>query len=418
MNQKPTLTYIENNQEKTVTLNFFNHQKMFEKIFKIKQSYKDIYSYTPYCDIELIHIKNYTFKNSLRIGRNYHYVSYSKGPIIILENCIFESDLLDIEGNNVEIINPIFLKNSEIEIRNSKVVDITLNEDSKNIDLKIDRCKEVTINASSCLKNLETWEGKKLTIKNLTTPLDNSSCIFYPKELIIEDSKLKNTTIKCDDKMTLRNSELKDIGLNDFYFIKEINLENSTIISEIEIKIPELTKLEFNDKKNLPPSSLQANTYIQIGKNKFINNEKEKPLIISEASLKNDVHLIRQNLLLTLKELRKKIDTNVELSLSEKNKILTNEIKEYDTVRNLELQQEIQRRKSIIERELNYKKEEANTKLDKTKNYLLSRPISTYSNSFKVNTKLEDKNKTRQLRKKEFIKELDRRKRLTQNKNN
>ena len=109
MNQKPTLTYIENNQEKTVTLNFFNHKKMFEKIFKIKQSYKDIYSYTPYYDIELIHIKNYTFKNSLRIKRNYNYLTNLKAPIIILENCIFEGDLLEIKYDSIiEIINPHF----------------------------------------------------------------------------------------------------------------------------------------------------------------------------------------------------------------------------------------------------------------------------------------------------------------------
>jgi len=421
MKQKATLTYIENNIEKKVNLNFFNQNKMLAKIFKIKEICKNyLYSYRPYHDIELIHIKNYTFKNILRIERNYHYVTNSKAPIIILENCIFEGDLLEIKYDSIiEIINPHFKKNSQIEIQNALIVNITLDEESKDIRLKMDYCKDVNINASHCLKHIEVWEGDKIHIKNLNSYLEHSA-IFYPKELIIEDSNLEIRKIKAD-KITLKRSKVEESGLNDLYSVKEIKLENSIMSSKTDINIPKLTKLEFNDDKDLTPSSLQAINFIKIGENKFINQKQETSLIISEETLKNNTSIKRQQLLLILKELRRKINDEIELSLDEKSKTLNNEIKEYDTVRNLELQQEIQIRKSIIERELNYKKEEANTKLDKTKNYLLSRPISTYSNSFKVNTELEDKNKTRQLRKKEFIKELDRidrRKRLTQNKNN
>ena len=410
MKQRPTVTYIKAGIEETITLNVFNTQKILNKLVQIdKRYFGEELTLRPQSDVEVIYLKNFVFESNTTLEFETNY--FNKNVILILENCIFVANRLKIETKNIEIINPHFLKSCEIYVEDVDFINLVLSEETKDIHLEAFDCKTLLLTAAPSLRKVKISWCQNIHIKNLNNL--NNSYINCSEKLALENSNLKifpNAKI-----ITLKNSQIE--VSNIITPIPEIlTLQNSSIIAEEEIFLLSL-KLEFKDEKtnkDLSPSTLQAGTSIQIGDKRLINQEVDKPLIISEDSLKTNIHLVRQNLLFTLKKLREQINENVEQSLEERKGILTSEIKKYQKDRELELTKEIEKRKEQIAKEVDYQNDRANTKLNKTEKYLLTKEVSTYIKKDKPLTSETEEQK--QDKKLEFKKEIARRRALEKKK--
>lgn len=365
MKNKPTITYIKKDEkEKEIIINPLNKNKMLEELFEITYiKFKDQFLYKLKSDIEFIKLKNYKFDHNLKLETNTSISEEEK--IIILENCLFKGEKNDFETDYLEIITPKFLNLSKININNTKDVNLTLDEKMKNLELRIRDCHKLTLNSSETLNLLQIYNVGNVYIKNLINLIETTSSYIVSNKLTLEDSIIKETNINSEN-INLKNSIIED-NRENYINTKLINLSNSLIISDDEIFLPNLRKIEFDDQVNLVPSYLEARTLIMLGKETYQNYNPIKPLRINPQLLNNDSKLVNQRLLHLLKKLRDKVNKNINIILTEEEQKLLQEINKYEMDQKKLLKQEVSNKKTI-----------ADSKLAEHKKHLLTKKITTY----------------------------------------
>lgn len=105
--------------------------------------------YTISDDIELIYMKNYTFKNSFKLKGG-----DSKKAVLILDNCTFCDFSSFVDLSNVEILLPKFKKYSKFSFNGIDDVNVVLDGDIKSLTIDALFVKNFTLESALCLDSL------------------------------------------------------------------------------------------------------------------------------------------------------------------------------------------------------------------------------------------------------------------------
>lgn len=144
MKNKPTITYIKDNIETSVTLDFLNQGRILNELLTITTEHEYISTYgisnlSSYQDtifiikddVEFIHFKNFAFGSYIK-G-----IKCSEDALCILENCRFiqnnaYSNTLTFFGGTFELINPTFIKIDELVTIDETDLSISYTADKEN----------------------------------------------------------------------------------------------------------------------------------------------------------------------------------------------------------------------------------------------------------------------------------------------
>lgn len=352
------ISYIKNNEEKQVNLLNYEKEKknLFVPNYEIdlnkfsslinKKTIKEIGFKE---DVEYVHIKNVTF-NGTHVFNN-----DNNNIIIILEDCIFNCDELNLERGTYQIINPHFKSKTKnnIKIYNCKDVEIIGNIDNQKTNINIieakltnnlslisiNEIKKLKINTDNnnlildninninkydihsdyieiknCSFNFSnlfhnTLDGEKLSIKNTKISTNKLS-------LLSKNIELVNSTIKVENES--REEDKYDYMIfQSFKFpnLESITLTSSSIITPRSIIFPNLKNIKLDDK-----SFLQVSGRIKIGEYNYKNEINiEKNFILNKDILQSKFFM-RKYLINNLKELSKQLTKKVEKKLNDEPK--------------------------------------------------------------------------------------------------
>lgn len=302
MKDRPSITYIKNRKEKTISLNNLTEKLIFTRIAEnidIPSKEEKISSHKILPEVTFIHIKNYNFKKSVQFSGIFDlFFKYSDDTTIILENCTLDGNLYFQHINKITITDPKFTKNSNIYIGDLEGYEtcldirVDLTNSSGEVNLQIEQAQKVKIIGGDCLKKLGIIYSNNVTIENMNnTIVDN---LFDVKNLKLIDSNItkfipnRNGTVpfevfsldhfKITNQITLENSKLvlpRDFELKNN---QVISLNNSSITSNYSLKIPNTNFIDFIDSNE--DSILDNSSYIE-AKELIINNQTYKSNILT-----------------------------------------------------------------------------------------------------------------------------------------
>lgn len=353
MKQQPTITYIKNGEENTITLTRWNQRRVLKDV--IEMDYRDhlktqiIYSIN--ADVELIHFKDVRFPEVWKIES-------SKETICILENCTFERNygymnILSVEGGIFGFINPNLINIEEINTSYTNIQDlsiITLEKKIKEIKVGIysfNQCGALNIKDNTNTERIDAYakkislngnfslidcnlKGKQIKIGNKQEPTTMKTNIFEPKIKATEILELTNCTIDCARE-----------GFGEIYLTAPIlKVENAT---------------------------LKAGELIEINKNRYNKKSDESEIVITEKEL------IQADLISILKEYRNLLQDQIEVK---KEKLLEGSYrKQKEKVVNLELElKEQQKELTNLKEQLATMQEQRGKSITKS---LSKKPIKT-----------------------------------------
>ena len=227
-----TITYIKEGKERKISrLNYVLFGK--QGVYSIEEDSKEIVVYRVSEDIELLHLKNFKFANSVK------FYLQNQDTVLMLEECGF-SNRIEIHNGTILIENPIY-NNSEsnIVLYDSKYVELNLKESTiKNSQYKrpyvysFVNVKELKMTGDGSKTNarIECFNTDKITLENIKDP--------YVEGGGAEELRISNAEIKkgfgylCDNykKINIENSVfiVNDDAL-DFSKTKELQIKNSII---------------------------------------------------------------------------------------------------------------------------------------------------------------------------------------------
>lgn len=303
MKKKLTITYIKNNEEKTIKNGFQYEFKAKEIFYNIIQGY-DYEDYTIKKEIKLLHIKNANFKG--RVEFNCH----NSDTMVILENCNFDYCKIKLRDGIFQIINSTFKENSHNTIDVGFCQDFEIKGDKNTIiqGVSIEDTKKVNINSIDKIDNLKLLYCNKVKIKDV-----NSINKFFcncQMNLNIENSKINDKTLGATitlPELTLKNSRIavENISL----CCEKVVLENNSSITSnesTEIK-SHIKEILIDDTSHIKGSS------IKIGDHEY-KNENNTPFILNKNMLSN-MWFVRKNLICALKELKRTYESKINKNL-------------------------------------------------------------------------------------------------------
>lgn len=293
MIQQPTITYIKNGVEKTVTINMFNKKRILKEIYEASHIYgrwDDWIHYKIKADIDFIHFKNFPFQQ-VRI------IECPEDTICILENCVFQNQKsyeLKIRGGNFEFINPTLKEIGEISSRLQDVKDLSIiittkpNNQKQKVQLNVNSTiRTISIKDNQNLNNLNVYSLKALINGNLK--LDELNLAAYH---IAIGNKEEKTSIIVDQ---LRTSIIAD---------KKMELKNCTIAANS--KMFETFYIEA-DNLEVEQVALKARKKVVINNCIYHKKENDSELVITDKDLS------RTNLISVLKGLRDQVHSQIEV---------------------------------------------------------------------------------------------------------
>ncbi len=243
---RPTVTYIQNGVERTLTLDGWNRWKVEDTIYAKKREYSPYYLRgTIKKDISWIHFKNFNFKFQADEYRNvsldsegWRNVSYGIMPeckilcpedtVCILENCRFFGDedlrrgeCLSLIGGSFQVVHTYLGCFDSIYTR---AVDFDLVAGNFTGGMKVTcRGGNVSIHDCDTITSLEVDSAKKLTLEN-NFRLKNF-CMDGVSELVIGSEQVPTTRIIsensssiCSDNLVLNNCKLDFEGKLDIHY--------------------------------------------------------------------------------------------------------------------------------------------------------------------------------------------------------
>jgi len=304
-NDMQTIHYIKEGKErKTTRLRY----SLFEEksIYTTKEDSTGTIEYQVSKDIELLHLKNFKFANSVSI-----YLQ-NKNAVFILDHCSFSNKLV-VHNGTISIDRPSYNNSTaNIHLVDSEYVELNLNDNEIKNDsmtrsyeyyLTGGKELEMTGDASKTLVHVRTDEMSKITMKNLESP---SMFIRHADEMRILNTNIKRGFI------TARG--------NDDY--KNLYIENSTLYfpgDEINLKAEEQVEV----KDTIVESPLI-----------ILPNGKTRPVRMYEVEFSSTDENASGNLLssrLSLLSCMKTIGMRAENSCQEKKDERANEVdQEYE----------------------------------------------------------------------------------------
>lgn len=131
---KPSVTYMKNRKEETkIIRNRFSQMLTETTIYDASSFYDDSNIFID-CEIEFLHFKNWSFPKNLVL-------SCKKNTILILEDCYFQGQYLNLVGGYVQLISPKFVDvewYSNFYVNGSKMTDFSIYlDENQNQNIKI-----------------------------------------------------------------------------------------------------------------------------------------------------------------------------------------------------------------------------------------------------------------------------------------
>ena len=237
---------------------------MFGKnIYSVREAHCGELEYHVSEDIELLHLKNFRFANSVS------FFIKNKDMIFILDYCCFSNKFV-VQNGNVAIYAPSY-SNSEtnIQFMDSEYVELNL-EDNKIKNNKKERSRpyayritggkelEMTGDASKTRIAVETKKMSKVTMKNIESP-----SIFLSH---VDEMRILNACIKRDFKISSCNIEYK-----------KLYVENSTLYTpgdEIRLKAEEKVQVKDTIVKSPLIYLPNGRTYVKMQELEFSSTEE------------------------------------------------------------------------------------------------------------------------------------------------
>ena len=302
MSNIPSITYIKNGKEKKITINKLTEKLVFTILsenINIPLTEEKISSHKLLSQVTFIHIKNYNFKKSVQFSGEFDlFFKELDNTTIILENCTLDGNMYFNHIKKITIIDPILTKHSNIYIGGLEGCEpyldirIDLTNSKGELNLQIEQAQKVKIISSDCLKKLRILYSNYVTIKNMNnTIVDN---LFDIKNLKLINSNMieffpnRNETVpfkvfsldyfKITNQISLENSKLVLPRNFELKNNQVISLNNSIIISDYILKIPNTNFIDFVDSTE--DSILDNSSYIE-AKELIINNQPYKSNILT-----------------------------------------------------------------------------------------------------------------------------------------
>lgn len=136
MNNKPTITYIKFGKE--YTIKHLLKQKLKKELCTTAYQYNNLKKELIInAGIDFIHFKNVKFSSEKILGLRWE----NRYIQIILEDCYFDTNELSLQyygygiddKSSVQLINPIFIKETYVDIKYLNDIDITLSNEGESI---------------------------------------------------------------------------------------------------------------------------------------------------------------------------------------------------------------------------------------------------------------------------------------------
>lgn len=319
MKTKSIINYIENGQEKTININFYNKTKTLKKIF---ENYNNELFYQNENlkikdNIEYIHFKNIKLETNCIECKN-------SNTICILEDCTLKTinkndDTLEIFDGYFEIINPNFINVSELYSDFVNDFNFTMTKENTEekslldeLSLIITSYQNITLNGNFNLYEI-VLSGNKINLgkKDSITTIKNNTGIYIEAH---HDLELNNCTIEKTSSINNIEFEYQVLKMDDKSIIKSPN--RILINYKTQPPLHQKNKLYVLTLKDLKRENL-----ISILKgyqnvlNKIIEKKKENILEGSFNSLKEEIKEQETKL--------KKLNQKLDKKTIKKEKLLT-----------------------------------------------------------------------------------------------
>lgn len=286
---KPTITYVKNNEEKTLTLNIWTELTKLSEIFLKNQSGM----YVIREEIDLVHFKNWDFE--LNYDHPTTTIECPKNTVCILEHCNFLGEMqkgyheLRIKGGSFQLIHPNLDKISKLKTCTTDFSLTLANRDqAMSPTLKVS-CEEGNIHIRDCkqIAQLGIFNVENVFLENEFELFDFS---------ILEADKL---TIGTDEIPTIIKLE----QFNAPIATRELILNNCTIDTshKLEIYSPNITGSKY----------LISSEQLSINQNQYYEptTQGRTPFILTDKSLQE---LQEKNRIISLLKARKnQLETSI-----------------------------------------------------------------------------------------------------------
>ena len=282
----------------------------------------------------MIHFKNILFKQDKILS----FETENDNTTIVLEDCIFNCTKLNLSDGNYLLINPIFKKECIIDVDVVEDIDITLSEESSNIELYISGYNNIYLEYSPKIKNLKIKFGEKIHLKNIKDSKNLKYQITNSDQLILEDSNLyfnSNSYISRINEIKLLSSKIESKDNIVLFYINKLLLQDSSISTPKTISIKNLKNLEFKDKEE--DTILDTSSYLEAGESiilgelpsqKYDAKDLNNPIIITKENYSFEQAYTRRLLINTLKEINLKLESDIKKSIKKEKEELLKQLEE------------------------------------------------------------------------------------------
>lgn len=272
MDNKPTIVYVKDGEEKLIFVNKFNKKLVWKKILKYLICEK----------ISLLKFINYDFsdKNSYFDQLNF----YNRDIELVFENCKFGVWYFN-KGKYLKLVNVLGNEtDTSILIENMEKVDIELSGslDNSNIisSIYVDDVSKLDIKLKNVdLKALFINDVRETYIKGIDA--NTYFKAVNARNLFLKDSNIdinSNMNLNVTNLLDLNNSTINIISFNtfEFNFDSKIVLVNSNIKANKMLKISDISNILFKDLED--DSILDNSSYIEtngiiVGDKELFNSE-------------------------------------------------------------------------------------------------------------------------------------------------
>ena len=298
--KKRMITYISNDKEEEKRMTLFTKEILLKRVFENTQQERFYEVCKIKEDIKYLKLQNIKFDKNVKF-------IIPEDTNLVLDNCLFKGERIDLIGGNVEILSPnptidtnrhFAKKLNKLYMRLEKKPNSFLNisgstksfylNAEKNIDQISIKSDEIYLKNINYVKNIQ-MQGNNITLDGVSIDINsdyvNNSMI--PNKLIIQNSSIYYQCQFAQMQLKAKYLWLKNsnIHFNSNYFAKAIirtdylNLENSLVDS--------MDYLDCESKKIImdQSSKLKAGQSITLQDNAYVPTPREDNLEITQKKI-------------------------------------------------------------------------------------------------------------------------------------
>ena len=302
---KPRVTYIRNGKEKIIR-NRFSQMLTETTIYDASSFYGDSNIFIE-SEIEFLHFKNWSFPKDLVL-------SCKKNTILILEDCYFQGQDLNLVGGYVQLISPKFVDvewYSNFYINGSKMTDFSIYLDknqNQNIKIKSEEIENFYLDSSKKEIHDLRVHATNIYLKNLN---QSSYLKLTGEKLVLDDSNLCLDCLWDVLNFDVDSMFLIDSTLSSTLYYKldcsSIDLKNSSIISKNSLNFSNSDLQIVLDKNS--KLWVGENCAIKFGQQSRCNSKPGQTLILNGEQL--DMNLTRAQFISKLKTIKELLEQQI-----------------------------------------------------------------------------------------------------------